>query len=1153
MPTLHLALLGPIQIRLDDEPVTAITSPKILALLAYLGVEQGRDHSREALAELLWPEQPTGLQNLRQSLSRLRRALPQAEHAAPFLLSTRRTIQFNPDGDHQVDVMAFTAAVKAARGHNHAAIQQCADCLQSLERAAASYRGDFLAGLDAESPGFEAWVRPQQAWLHREALWALDALTRHALDDADLPRALTFARRQLALDPLREEAHCQVMSALMRAGQRSEALAQYDLLVENLRSELDVAPTPETTAFFNELRRNGAQPTQQASTHLRSNHPPSPARPTRSHNLPRQFTPFIGRDDLLASIQQRLERTECRLLTLVGTGGAGKTRLAVEAARRRLSIHRDGVCFVDLSGLDHEDQLPAAMAEALSLVLPPHARTEDERRSALTRLLHERDLLLVLDNYEHLLPHTALVTDLLHDTPVTLLVTSRTPLHLRAEWLIDVDGLPYPPQDAPPDQLTPADYPALALFHQTALRVKHDLVLAETEWRIIGRICRLVQGTPLALELAAAQVRDWPLAAMLDAIQADLDFLSTGMADVPPRHRSLRAVIDHSWQLMSAEEQAVYARLSAFRGSFSVAAAQSIVGTSEAMLDQLAQHSLLSRVDHGRYALHDSLRHFADEQMARFPSAHLITRRRHAIYYLELMADQADRLLSRHTLAAQAQIRPEFDNVRTAWAWAISQADAGLIARSLTGLCRYLGAAGLTQEGVQAIDTALVRLTGSDPAEAHPNGADARLQAQLLAKKARFLNTQGQYGLAAEAARSATESLAHAGPAASPSPSDARRAIAAEAWLQKGRAALHQGRYTEATGDLEEALGEALAAGDVQVEAEIHLNLGTIYNLQNEFGVATAHALAALELSRTGQDRFAEGIALNNLGAIAEFQGEYDRAAAYFEEALALFDEVAYRRGSANALSNLGAIAAWRGELGLALERHEQALSATRRLGDIDGEAWALMALGAVYTHRGQWAVARNHLQGALDLNRIDGTRTLEAWVLNHLAEVALAEEKLDEAEMLAEQASEVAQDLGDELTVAVALVVEGEVATRRGLFDQAEAVLARSLEINRDAAHEAGQLRVLTAQARLALARQDAAKASALAEEALALDAATTVILDRVQLLRVLGQAKKEQGNLKDAQALLEEALELHRRMGQDHLAHAVQTELVKVRLAIR
>lgn len=1127
MSRLFLALLGPIQIALDDEPVTRITSPRIRALLAYLAVEQGRAHPRDALAELLWPGQSTGRQNLRQALSRLRKALPQPPGEPPFLLATRREIRFNPAADQQVDVALFIRELNQVRAHDHPSLGQCAACIQRLEEAVNRYRDDFLAGLETGSPAFDEWVRLQRAWLRREALWDLDALTNQALDVADAPRALAFAQRQLAIDPLREEAHCQRMAAFVLQGRRNEALAHYEQLVDLLRRELDVAPSPAAAALCAELRREDSTATQplQSPRHFT-------AQARRSHNLPPQFTPFVGREGLLATIHERLDQDECRLLTLVGAGGAGKTRLAVEATRQRLQRHAEGVWFVDLSGLDRAGQLPLAIAQALGLVLPPHARTDDERRAALVRMVHDRNLLLVLDNYEQLLPDTGLITKLLRGAPwLRLLVTSRAPLHLRAEWLVDVEGLPCPPEDAPPDRLTPDAYPALALFQQTAERVKHDLRLMDDDWRAAARICRLVEGAPLALELAAARVRETPLPAMVTAIEEDLDFLSTRMADVPSRHRSLRAAIDHSWQLLRAEQQAAFARLSVFRGGFTADAARPIAGAADDVLNGLARQSLLRRVDAGRYGLHESLRQFAGEQLARFISAQAETRRRHARYYLELLASQEARLLGRQTAEAQALIRPDLDNVRAAWVWAVSHQDAKLIGRGLIGFYRFFNAAGLMHEGLQAVEDALNAV-----ARAEADGNVSLVRARLLAKKARFLNIQGQYSQAAGAARVATEILA------SSTPDKAARAVAAEAWLQQGRAALHQGRYEEAAGHLEEALGEAQAAGDAHVEAEVHLNLGTIAHFRNEFSLATAHHTEALRLAQASGDRYSEGIALNNLGAVAEFQGEYDRAAGYFQEALAVFDEVGYRRGSANALSNLGAIAAWRGQLTLALERHAEALGAARALGDRDGEAWALMALGAVYTHLGRLDEARAHLQAALDLNRLDGTRSLESWVLNHLAQVALEEGRLDEAEELAGQAKTLAGELNDELTVAVALVVAGEVATRRGAFDQAADAYARALVINRDAAHEAGQLQVLTAMARLALARGDAAAARDLAEEALALDAATSVVLDRAQALAVLGRALVEGEEREQGRAILEEALALQREMGQEHLADAVR-----------
>ncbi|MBX3051910.1 MAG: tetratricopeptide repeat protein [Caldilineaceae bacterium] len=1125
MSSIQLNLLGPAQISRDGVAVPPITSPKIVALLGYLVVEHQQSHSREVLAELLWPGQMTGRQNLRQSFSRLQKVLDQPAAAPPLFHSTRQEIAFNSAAGAQVDVMDFTQALAWARSHGHNSLDQCPTCAQLLQSAVQRYRGALLDGLSADSADFDEWLLARRAWLEQEALWALNGLAQYALAQTDSGQALAFARRQIAIDPLAEAAHQQIIQALLLDGRRGEAQSHYDELAELLAAELNVRPATATTALLMAERSlsTPSRPAQTNRSHGRR----------RTHRLPQQFTPFIGRQEMLALLSDRLAEDACRLLTLVGPGGVGKTRLAIEAARRAMEGEGE-VCFIDLTALDGAAELPTALAAALELVLPPHAQTGSERQEALLHLLAERELLLVLDNYEHLLPNTAMITGLLQGTKhLRLLVTSRLPLHLRAEWLVDVDGLPVPSADAPAEEISGEKYAGLALFAQTAARVRHDFAPSPQGWELVAHICRLLQGAPLALELAAARLRELPLEALAGAIEQDLDFLSTAMADVPERHRSLRAVIDHSWQLLPATLQAVFARLSVFRGGFSPEAAQHIADASPADLEQLALHSLLRRVDADRFALHESLRQYTAEKLAAVSAVQGEIQRRHAAYYLALLADQEKRLFGLDVPGSLKALRLDYSNVRTAWAWATRHEQIRLIERSLNAAYSFYNAAGLVQEGREAIEQALAALP-DEPTQ-------PLLKARLLAKLARFCNVQGQYEQAISAAQTASQGL----PSADHTGHPQAEAVAAEAWLQWGRAALHQGKYGEAEGPLEEALGMARSAGDARLEAEVHLNLGTIHNMQNAFALANAHDREALRLAQASGDRHSEGIALNNMGSVADFQGDYSNAAAYFSQARAVFDAIGYRRGSAAALSNLGAASAWLGELEQAVDCHTEGVQVSRELGDIDGEAWALMALGAVLTHLGRLEEARIHLQNALELNRQDGTSAVEAWSLVHLAQVEFAAGLLDEAEELAGRGYPLALELGDELTAATAQIVQGDVALRRGDFVLAERLYAGALAVNQRLEHRAGEMRVLACQARLALAQNDPHQARSLAEDALALDGPAKLLLDRAPLLAVCGRALAQLGETAQALEVLQEALSLHRKMGQWHLAAALEEAL--------
>lgn len=272
MPRLSMSFLGTFQVWLDDREVNNFATDKVRALLAYLAIESGRPHRREALAALLWPDKPRrkALANLRQALARLRRALGQPQEGRPFLLVTRRTIAFNPECDHTLDVQVLVRHLAFSRQHPHRRVDQCKVCIDRLELAVALYRGEFLAGLSLrDSQPFEEWRLHQQELLHRQVMDALFSLTRYYEGRTQYPHALVYGRRQLALEPWSEEAHRQVMRLLALSGQRSAALAQYQACCRILAQEFGVQPEEATVALARRIRRGG-----QALEALRP--PPSP-------------------------------------------------------------------------------------------------------------------------------------------------------------------------------------------------------------------------------------------------------------------------------------------------------------------------------------------------------------------------------------------------------------------------------------------------------------------------------------------------------------------------------------------------------------------------------------------------------------------------------------------------------------------------------------------------------------------------------------------------------------------------------------------------------------------------------------------------------------------------------------------------------------
>lgn len=402
------------------------------------------------------------------------------------------------------------------------------------------------------------------------------------------------------------------------------------------------------------------------------------------HILPNQSSPFIGRTDELDEIVRLLNDPDCRLLTLVGVGGTGKTRLALEAVSLFYDAQEtveDADCmdvyFVPLQPLQSPDLIVTAIAEAVNFSF----YAEQSAKTQLFNFLYDKSALLVLDNYEHLLDNATLVSEILAAAPsVKLIVTSRERLNLMEEWALEVGGLEYPHIHPAHDSDTAdyASFSAIQLFVQHARRARPGFN-PEAEWDAIVRICSLVEGMPLALELAASWVRALSCGEIAGEIERGLDILETPARNIPARHRNMRVVIDQSWVMLTKAEAVVFQRLAIFRGGFTRAAAEAVAGASLSVLSALVDKSWLHHdmIDR-RYNLHELLRQYAAERLENSGEAQAV-RSAHAAYFAGFMRQREADIKFQRQLLALAEIEADFDNVRAAWYWSAENGQAGHI------------------------------------------------------------------------------------------------------------------------------------------------------------------------------------------------------------------------------------------------------------------------------------------------------------------------------------------------------------------------------------------------------------------------------------------------------------------------------------------
>src|SRR5438874_8654200 len=385
-------------------------------------------------------------------------------------------------------------------------------------------------------------------------------------------------------------------------------------------------------------------------------------------NLPLPRTSFVGRASELEAIDRLFDDPGCRLLTLVGPGGVGKTRLALEAAARRVDRYPHGVHFIPLASVASPEFLAPALAEAIQFAVDG-AHSGFSAQEQLLDYLSERSTLLVLDNFEHLVEGSALLSDVVERAPqVDLLATSRERLNVQSEWALDVEGLGLAENGN-------GSASAVRLFVERAKQVAPGFALDEAGYSQALRLCRLVDGMPLGIELAASWVSVLSCAEIADEIEGNIDFLATSMRDVPERHRSLRAAIDQSWRLLTEEQRGAFSRLSVFRGGFDRSAAAAVSGADLRLLSDLVAKSLLRRPDFGRFELHELLRQYAAEHLAASPAEEADARERHARHYATMLLERQAALMGPEVTAARDELRGELDNLRAAVEWILVEDD----------------------------------------------------------------------------------------------------------------------------------------------------------------------------------------------------------------------------------------------------------------------------------------------------------------------------------------------------------------------------------------------------------------------------------------------------------------------------------------------
>ena len=623
-------------------------------------------------------------------------------------------------------------------------------------------------------------------------------------------------------------------------------------------------------------------------------------------NLPVLPTPMIGRQGEVEQLSQLLSDPQCRLLTLVGPGGVGKTRLAIETASNMQAAFADGVYFVSLASINSTRFIVPLIADAIGFAFQG-ANPVDPKKQ-LFSYLKEKKALLLTDNLEHLLtePGIELLTELLANTShVKLLATTREPLRVQDEWVFEVQGLPIPESEKAKES---AQNTSVELFLQRAKRAYVGFNVKAKDYPAIIRICQLVDGMPLGIELAAAWVRTLSCDEIAQEIEKGLDFLSVSGRDLPSRHRSMRAVFDHSWKLLTEEEQEVLLQLSVFQGGFRHEAAEDVAYATLSSLYNLVTKSLVRRNSAGRYDLHELIRQFSSERFAEHPKEKKATYERHGKYYLSLFSQADIRLRSSTQREALAELTVEMDNFRIAWDWAVDHGKFTLIEQTSRTYETFFDTRGWLQEGLDTLGRAVSAIE-SFQRQSPPDRTNQIALGHLLAARSLFAFRMAQHELAKEMLERSIEILR---------PLNEPRVLV-ESITFLGIVMVLTGNYSKALQLLGEGLEISLSIGDKWFAALcLNQRASTILRISGPEKAYEQLQSAVANWRDLGDPRFTS-FALNILSQSALTLGRYDEASAALEESVALSTSVGDRWGLGTAYRGLGILAQ-------AQNKHQQAI-----------------------------------------------------------------------------------------------------------------------------------------------------------------------------------------------------------------------------------
>jgi predicted ATPase/DNA-binding SARP family transcriptional activator len=895
MAQLALQLFGPFQATLDGQSISGFDSDKVRALLAYLAVESHRSHRRQSLVGLFWPDfsESSARTNLRRALSNLRQIVNDKGSDRPFLLVTRHSVQFNLDSDFFLDVDLFDSIFEEK--HNRES------SFQKLQDAFNLYKGDFLEGFSlSDCQSFEEWLLVTRESKRERFVRVLYQLTAYYEEQANYERAAKLAQQQIRLEPYREEGHHQLMRILALSGQRNKAVQQYQELKKLLQEDLGVTPSP---------------PTQELLIWLQSDTVPTPILKSStkpSHNLPAQISRFIGRKSEINELISIIENH--RLCTLVGAPGTGKSRLALEVASGVMDRFSDGVYFVNLAPIND----PLLVPNAIGQVLEVREYSDRPLIENIKQSLEAKEVLLILDNFEQIIEAAPVVSDLLIASQgLKILATSREPLRVYGEQEYVVNPLTLPNLEQMYSTNALSQFEAVELFVQRAQAVDRGFSITEKNALTVAEICIRLDGLPLAIELAAARCKLLTPELILKRLEKRFSVLAHGARDLPPRQQTLRAAIDWSYELLAPDEKRFFSRLAVFQGGRNIAAIEAVCGSGLSFdvidgLESLLNKSLIQQIvgpqGELRINMLETIHEYARERLEESGEVDDL-RNRHANYYVSLVEQAEPELYGDRLPYWCDQLRVEFDNLRAALSWSMSNGDPEIGLRLVGGLREFWHGEGHISEGLRWANHILNKT----------ENASQGIRAKALNAAGLFASVKGD--------RQFSEHLHLEALALARKIDDKLNQAWALLFLGRNITSWRD-RHAEGMIYCEEALAlfreSSYRPGIIQT-----LNmLGELARVAGDYDRAKKSYELCLDESHESGYRLRQVMTIANLSYIAQHEGDYERAEEYLLEALLEIIELGLKYHIASALAILVGPLTGQGES----ERAARILGATENL-----------------------------------------------------------------------------------------------------------------------------------------------------------------------------------------------------------------------------